>query len=166
MSSYIDKLCPCRIGLDSTLSYEDCCKPLHDNLKIAGSPEQLMRSRFSAFYKGIGQYIFDTVDKQYRGNDSISDFTQSAQSTDWCSLEVVSFDSVSEQDTSGTVEFKAHFIDNEKLHCLHEVSNFVKVGEQWLYTDGRYQPRQTIKISRNDPCPCYSGKKAKKCHLS
>lgn len=126
------------------------------------TPEQLMRSRYSAYFLGLGQYIFDTHHADFRGDVSVEDFEQSAQSTQWCGLEVVR----AEQDgDSGVVEFKAYFLDKEKLHCLHEASNFVRENGRWFYTDGEFKPKQVLKISRNDLCPCGSGKKAKKCCL-
>lgn len=65
----------------------------------------------------------------------------------------------------GLVEFKAYFLDKDKLHCLNEASNFVRETGRWLYTDGEFKPKSVVKNSRNDPCPCGSGKKAKKCCL-
>ena len=45
---------------------------------------------------------------------------------------------------------------------------FRKEGDEWFYVEGNVyakQPvrRETPKIGRNDPCPCGSGKKYKKC---
>jgi SEC-C motif-containing protein len=50
----------------------------------------------------------------------------------------------------------------------HEKSRFVR-GEdnRWLCADSEMNPkgpqRRVEKIGRNDPCPCGSGKKYKKC---
>lgn len=41
---------------------------------------------------------------------------------------------------------------------LHERSRFLKIDDCWFYIDG-VQP----KVGRNDPCPCGSGRKYKKC---
>ena len=41
-----------------------------------------------------------------------------------------------------------------------------KVEGKWYYIDGSFNPIETDilkKVSRNDPCPCGSGKKYKKC---
>lgn len=153
-------ICPCQNKLEQGAAlYEDCCQPLHQGLAKAQSPEQLMRSRYSAFYLTLGQYIFDTHHPDFR-NGSLSEYQQSSEDTDWCRLEVLE----SEQSgNKGKVNFKAYFMDKDKLHCLHEISNFVLENDQWFYTDGDYQPKQVVKILRNDQCPCNSGKKAKKC---
>ena len=155
-------ICPCQDkNADVVKAYAECCEPLHLVQSQATSPEQLMRSRYSAFFLGLGHYIFDTHHADFR-NGSMDEYQQSAESTSWCGLEVL--DSQQQANTA-TVDFKAYFIDKDKLHCLHEISNFVLENGQWFYTDGVYQPKKVIKISRNDPCPCSSGLKAKKCHL-
>ncbi|MHC9511048.1 YchJ family protein [Kangiella sp. M94] len=156
--------CPCHIKEKTNLlAYGDCCEPFHLGKTLPESPEQLMRSRYSAYFLGLGQYIFDTHHRGYRGNASVEDFEQSAKSTHWCGLEVVRAE---QEGDSGVVEFKAYFLDKDKLHCLHEASNFVREDGRWLYTDGEFKPKQVVKVSRNDPCPCGSGKKAKKCCLA
>ncbi len=155
-------ICPCQDKLaDISKLYTECCEPLHIGKVKAQSPELLMRSRYSAFELRLGQYIFDTHHPEFR-NGTLDDYQQSAQLTDWCRLEVLEskYDNV-----SGKVNFKAYFLEKGKLHCLHEISNFILDKEQWFYTDGKYQPKTIDKISRNDPCPCQSGLKAKKCHL-
>lgn len=155
--------CPCaNTKDDKPMAYSECCEPFHLGQKPT-SAEQLMRSRYSAFYLANGQYILDTHHRDFRDNDSVDDYTQSAKATNWCRLEVLESQQFSD---SATVEFKAYFISGDKLHSLHEISNFVLLEGQWLYTDGLYQPRSVSKIQRNDPCPCQSGVKAKKCCLS
>lgn len=66
------------------------------------------------------------------------------------------------------VHFIAHFIQQDKLQQLEEISRFVWQQQQWWYLDGRLLPRPVCKINRNDICPCGSGKKYKLCqtHLA
>ncbi len=155
-------ICPCQDkSVANAKLYADCCEPKHKGVTKALSPEELMRSRYSAFSLGLGQYIFDTHHADFRSG-TIEDYTASAQSTNWCRLEVLESERL---DNKGKVNFKAYFFEKDKLHCLHEISNFVLEVNQWFYTDGDYQPKKVVKISRNDPCPCGSGIKAKKCHL-
>jgi SEC-C motif-containing protein len=48
----------------------------------------------------------------------------------------------------------------------HERSEFKKRDGQWYFMDGKLvqEPvRAADKVGRNDPCPCGSGKKYKKC---
>ncbi|WP_372714603.1 YchJ family metal-binding protein [Ilyobacter sp.] len=37
------------------------------------------------------------------------------------------------RDRKGTVEFKAHYINNEKSHVHHEKSQFIKIKGRWYY---------------------------------
>ncbi|AOE49432.1 YchJ family protein [Kangiella sediminilitoris] len=157
-------LCPCGKQLDGTPAiYEECCQPFHLKQAIPEHPEALMRSRYSAYYLGLGQYIFDTHHASYRGNTTVDEFTASAKNTNWCGLEVIA---ASEEGDRGTVEFKACLIDKDKLHTLHEISNFIRENHRWYYTDGKFQPKTVQKINRNQACPCGSGLKAKRCCLS
>ncbi len=157
-------VCPCQNKSDEKAkAYSDCCEPLHLGLIKTVTAEQLMRSRYSAFYLGLGQYIYNTHYPGFRGNANVEDYQASAENTTWCRLEILNSQTTG---NAGIVEFKAYFIEKDKLHCLHEISNFVLDNEQWFYTDGNYQPKKVEKIYRNDPCPCQSGLKAKKCHLA
>ena len=50
----------------------------------------------------------------------------------------------------------------------HEVATFRKVEDRWYFVDGKMAKHETFvrqapKVGRNDPCPCGSGKKYKKC---
>lgn len=54
------KDCPCHSGA----RYAACCKPLHDGAR-ATSPVALMRSRFSAFALGLGDYLVDTLARDH-----------------------------------------------------------------------------------------------------
>jgi uncharacterized protein YecA (UPF0149 family) len=70
---------------------------------------------------------------------------------------------------------KKNFIDMEKLisDCVYEIDSFWRKWEEVHDKDGKDddpddlydQPviREKSKIGRNDPCPCGSGKKYKKC---
>jgi SEC-C motif domain protein len=67
----------------------------------------------------------------------------------------------------GFVEFKADFIEGGGLKNIHEISEFHLVDGRWYYVDGQIQESPIVsstKVGRNNPCPCGSGKKYKKCH--
>ena len=48
--------CPCH----SKKRYADCCGPLHKGTRPAATPEELMRSRYSAFALGEVDYLAKT----------------------------------------------------------------------------------------------------------
>ena len=58
-----------------------------------------------------------------------------------------------------------HHQGSEEAH--HEESSFRRVAGRWLLADGKMKSspfrRSTPKIKPNEPCPCGSRKKFKKC---
>ncbi|MCY0152795.1 YchJ family metal-binding protein [Hoeflea alexandrii] len=70
-----------------------------------------------------------------------------------------------EADEDGTVSFIARYSHNGTAGALEETSQFRRIDGRWLYWDRLNEaaaPRQA-NVGRNDPCPCGSGKKYKKC---
>ena len=161
--------CPCgRINEGKALPYADCCEPFIERVRKPECCEQLMRSRYTAYSLAKVDYLMATWHPSKQSELVRQDLLQSAESTAWLRLEVVRS---SQHGEAGIVEFNAWFTDkglNEGSHknemnCLHEISRFEKVGDQWFYVDGVVDSDGQSKIGRNDPCPCGSGKKFKKC---
>jgi len=147
--------CPCKSGQ----TYAACCAVFHQQQQKPATCEQLMRSRYSAFILQLGEYLFSTYHPDFRADLTVAQLSE--KSLDWKNLQII--DTQSLLDT-GFVEFKAWYNNNGQLAYHHERSNFVKQGEQWLYCDGTFYPEEKSgNIKRNDPCPCGSGKKFKKC---
>ncbi len=65
------------------------------------------------------------------------------------------------------VDFSAHFTENGNAGVLHEKSEFELIEGNWIFARTLRQGPAPIvsgnKAGRNDPCPCGSGKKFKKC---
>ena len=156
--------CPCGSGY--TLA--ECCGPYLKRTKRPATAETLMRSRYSAYVLHDIDYIIEThapetVNKVDR--DSVEAWSKSV---DWQGLEIVHTSDGGEYDDEGEVEFAAEYVLNGMLHTHHESSYFHKIGGVWFYYDGdvfAVEPitRVSRKVGRNDPCPCGSGKKHKKC---
>lgn len=156
-----NKLCPC----GSTIDFEQCCDLLHKKIKLANSPEQLMRSRYSAYAMKSVPYIYDTYAKASQSKQSINDIEQWADSCNWVHLKIINtttaINDIQQQDT---VEFSAFYLVANKLFVMHELSRFVFEDNQWRYLDGDIKEQRQIKtLNRNDLCPCHSGNKFKKC---
>ncbi|MDM3869887.1 YchJ family protein [Porticoccus sp. W117] len=145
--------CPCR----SSLNYQDCCQPLHLGA-TADSAEALMRSRYSAFSLELVDYLIASHHPSKHSPNDRQGLQQSMQNTRWLNLQIL------DSEPDDRVEFIATYEENGKLGQLHERSNFVHENGHWYYLDGDLLPAP--KISRNDSCPCGSGKKFKKCHFS
>ncbi|HVT62920.1 MAG TPA: YchJ family protein [Legionellaceae bacterium] len=146
--------------------YSKCCEPFHLEQQLPGTPEALMRSRYSAYCSGNISYIEKTMrDKAREGFDPIL-ATLWAQRVTWISLQILHTHMHSE--THGQVEFIARFVDNKILQQLHELSEFQNIEGRWYYIDGtRFESRNNTDkavIGRNSVCPCGSSKKWKHCH--
>ena len=145
--------CPCCSGK----SYATCCLPLHKGGKAA-LPEQLMRSRYSAFAMCDCDYLLRTSSESLRESLSKEDLEHTCQAFQFISLDVV----FAEADK---VEFIANLLHGDELHPLHETSSFVLQGDEWKYDTGQLHDTPVTKLKRNDKCPCGSGKKFKQCHI-
>ena len=154
--------CPCGSGLD----VDGCCGPILEGAP-APSPEALMRSRFTAFFRGDLDYIESTHAAEVRDTFNRSAAESTASSVEWVDLEIGETSDGGEGDDIGTVEFRARFKKDGELMVHHEQSNFRREEGRWTYVDGKMnpkgKPRRVEKVGRNEPCPCGSGKKFKKC---
>lgn len=151
----------------SGLFYHDCCEPLHLGEAQAESAVALMRSRYCAFVRTNIDYIAHTQRDQAAKNFSASNSRLWAATIVWQRLDVLRAQDL--DGTTTTVEFKAYYVESGIEKCMHEHSLFKNHGGQWFYV-GSQKSRLTNasasrvkKVGRNDPCPCDSGKKYKKC---
>lgn len=118
-----------------------------------------MRSRYSAFSKGDIDYLLLTRHPSRRALDNRQSLKVSMETTCWRSLIILNS---THNGNEAEVEFVAFYTHaNQNSGQIHEQSRFRKDGEQWYYLDGIHLP--AIKLQRNDPCWCGSGKKLKKC---
>lgn len=155
-------LCPCGSGRD----FDACCGPI-----IAGAPaptaEALMRSRYSAFATGAVAHLHATLAPEATKDYSPEETELWARNSEWKALEIRGTSGGGEADTVGTVEFAARYRMKGKDYVHLEESRFRKENGRWMYVDGLIpKPKQRVvetKTGRNDPCPCGSGKKYKKC---
>ncbi len=126
-----------------------------------------MRSRFTAYVRGDLDHIENTHAKEARDTFNRSAAESTANSVEWVSLEIFDTSDGGADDETGMVEFAARFRQNGELLVHHERSNFRREDGRWVYVDGKMnpkgQPRRVEKVGRNQPCPCGSGKKYKKC---
>jgi SEC-C motif-containing protein len=161
------ELCPC----GSKKQYNKCCQPIIKGEETAQTAEQLMRSRYSAHVKHEIDYIRKSChpDKQ---KDFDRKATQKfATKSIWSGLEIKETVDGEIDDVTGQVEFIAHFKYKNITQYMHENSNFEKIDGIWYYVDGESIPiKQVVHATkspgRNDPCPCGSGKKFKKCCIN
>ncbi|VFQ45566.1 YchJ family protein [Desulfoluna butyratoxydans] len=157
---------PCPCGLDA--AYDTCCGPIIRGEKAAETAEQLMRARYSAYAKVETDFLKESIHPDKRHTHDERQTKNWAAKSEWFNLEVVRTDKGGEGDETGQVEFIANYAVKGEKARHHELASFVKVEGAWYFDDGvgvvpETVVRQGPKVGRNDPCPCGSGKKFKKC---
>lgn len=125
----MSELCPC----GSSKHYSKCCGRFLDQGQSAKTPEQLMRSRYSAYaLGGYGNYLYNTWHSSTR--NSLSPEILNESEHEWVALEVIY---KSQKGNEGVIEFKAQYLlSADKLSHLHERSSFVRESGQWFYVSG------------------------------
>ena len=152
--------CPC----GSEKSFHQCCEPIISGEKIAPDPESLMRSRYTAYTLANIDYIVASMRGKAAKNFNQAEAKTWAKQVEWKGLSVIKASDTHPEKATGQVEFIAEYTLENQTHKIHELSDFEKIDGQWFYIDGK-QPEEkpSIKIARNAPCPCGSGKKYKRC---
>lgn len=156
--------CPCGSGRD----YDSCCGPIISGAQPAATAEALMRSRYSAYVKHEYKHLETSLSEAQRKDFSAEETRKWAESAEWLGLTVRRTEKGGADDSEGVVEFSAKFRIEGKEHEHVESARFMKKDAQWFYdgtveTQPKTVRREAPKIGRNDPCPCGSGKKYKKC---
>lgn len=156
-------LCPC--GSNKTL--DACCGPI---MKSGSAPtaEALMRARYSAHVLGEYDYLEESVHSTTRDSVDTEKMQRWSEAVEWKGLDVLSTEAGGESDETGKVSFVAKYAVNGIEQEMREDAEFVRENGEWRYLDGTvhgHTPyrREEPKVGRNDPCPCGSGKKYKKC---
>lgn len=166
-STSTDNACPC----GSNRPYAECCEPVIKGKRSATTAEELMRSRYSAYATGEVSHVLRSSHPNLRKTLDENATRQWSEGAEWERIEIRNIEKGTEDDSEGTVEFVAHFTEDGIKRTHHEISHFTKFRGRWYYNDGEVvkpQPfkREEPKVGRNDPCPCGSGKKYKKCCMA
>ena len=126
-----------------------------------------MRSRYAAYVRGDMAYLHRTHDADTRGEFDRAAAERWSRSTSWTGLEIVATDAGGQADALGVVEFVARGTTDGAAFAQHERSTFRRVDGAWVYVGGELVPVRrgpgATKVGRNEPCPCGSGKKSKRC---
>ncbi|HKL26889.1 MAG TPA: YchJ family protein [Desulfuromonadales bacterium] len=154
--------CPCGSGRD----YPVCCEPVIRGKQPAETAEQLMRARYTAHVKVEIDFLYASTHPDHREGYDHKGTRAWAEKSEWYGLEILGTTAGGPKDKQGEVEFIARFRDKEGVRRHHERGQFEKKRGRWLFTEGEMvkpKPLNVTKIGRNDPCPCDSGRKYKKC---
>src|SRR4051812_23877860 len=108
---------PCPCGSDTP--YDACCGRLRRGAAPAATPEELMRSRYSAYAVGETDYVFRTWHSRTRPDDLSPD-----PALTWTGLTIVGAG-------EDWVEFIATYEHGGRSGELHERSRFERRGGRW-----------------------------------
>ena len=133
--------------------FAECCEPLLQGTRAAGTAEALMRSRYSAYVAGDVDYIIDTQSPETRHTVDRQATADWSRRADWRGLEIVSTAAGGPGDVAGTVEFIARYAMNGEDVEHHEVAEFRRQDDRWYFVDGqppKQEPfrRETQKVAR------------------
>ncbi|MDO4527180.1 MAG: YchJ family protein [bacterium] len=156
--------CPCCSGKAMSL----CCGPILEHTAKPQTAEALMRARYTAYAVGNIDFLYASSSQTVKDEFDAEASRRWSEGSQWSGMEIVATEAGGENDETGIVEFIAHYSVNGTAFDHHERSRFIREGGEWVFDDGeivKSQPitREAPKIGRNDPCPCGSGKKYKKC---
>ena len=156
--------CPC----GSDLEYANCCLPVIKGEKAAATAEELMRARYTAYSQVEMDFLQASVHPDFRKDDDPEGARDWAENSQWHGLEIVTTEAGGPEDETGTVEFVARYSYDGKDKEYHEVAEFRRSEEKWHFAEGRPATQKPVvreepKTGRNDPCPCGSGQKFKRC---
>jgi len=130
--------------------------------RVAGSIEIGPRGLVHAI-----DFIADSTHSSTRGEVDLDFVREWSQTSEWRGLQI--FETKQVNDDKAFVSFEAQYAQNGKEHSHREKSLFEREDGEWRFVTGDELKNPTVryetpKPGRNDPCPCGSGKKYKKCH--
>ena len=126
-----------------------------------------MRARYSAFVTHAIDFIVASTHSRTRKEIDLDFVREWSETSTWHGLEVLETKVIN--DEKAYVSFEAHFTQKDEEHTHREKSLFEREDGEWRFVTGDELKNPTVryetpKPGRNDPCPCGSGKKYKKCH--
>ena len=154
--------CPC----GSEASFADCCERVIKGAREPETAEELMRARYSAFAAGAIDFIVASTHSRTRREVDIPYTTEWSKNSTWQGLQIIETKDVDEN--TSLVSFEARFSQQGSEQIHREKSVFEREDGQWRFVTGDELKNPTVRYEtprpgRNEPCPCGSGKKYKKC---
>jgi SEC-C motif domain protein len=129
---------------------------------VASTAERLMRARYSAYATGAIDFLEKSTHSKNRKQFDRKEAERWSRDSRWLGLTILNSDS--SLSDRAHVNFEAQYEDKDGVSVFHrERSLFEREGDEWRFVSGGAIPAVSQKIGRNEPCPCGSGKKHKKC---
>lgn len=128
----MSQLCAC----GSNKPAADCCLQIIAGKRDAETALELMRSRYTAFTKADGAYLMKSQHRETRQVKERKSIEAWAKSVQWMGLVILRAEAGEARDTTGFVEFRALYVEGEKMQQIHEKSFFKREGGKWVYHSG------------------------------
>jgi SEC-C motif-containing protein len=160
-----NEACPCGSGS----LFGNCCEPIIEGTRQSETAEELMRARYSAFVTRAIDFIVASTHSRTRKEIDLDYIREWSETSTWHGLQILETRIVN--DNKAYVSFEARFTQRGEEQKHREKSLFEREHGQWRFVTGDELKNPTVRYEaprpgRNDPCPCGSGKKYKKCHGS
>jgi len=126
-------LCPCK----SQLNYGICCRPYHFGKRKPDTAEQLMRSRYSAYFFRKVDYLVETMHPDTREEGLREELEKTIYQANWAFLTILGTSGGGREDRTGKVEFVAEYFVNGEPYEMHECSRFRRYKGAWKYLDDK-----------------------------
>jgi len=123
MNKPVSKKCPCGGG-----KYAKCCEPFHTGTKLPRTPEELMRSHYSAYARGLTEYVRSSWHPS-----TLPEGLTLEDNPEWLQLQIIATGS---HGNRGYVHFKAYFQVDDDIGVMEEQSHFVREQGRWYYLEG------------------------------
>ena len=129
------------------------------------SARTLLQARYDAYVRGDVDFLIESVHPEKRAQHDRKSIEAWAKNAKWQGLEVQKEEIKEDQ---AWLTFLLQYEEKGETVDHRERAEFRRTGERWYYWDSRFPRGETVhrdpnKVGRNDPCPCGSGKKFKKC---
>ena len=156
--------CPCGSGN----TYAACCEPVVTGARQATTAAELMRARYTAYTRAEMGFLEASLHPDARADHDPENAREWAENSEWHGLEIIGSEAGGPGDETGRVEFSASYTYDGETQRYHEIAEFERIEGVWYFREGRPGIRKPVvreepKVGRNDPCPCGSGRKFKRC---
>lgn len=111
--------------------------PFHYGRAKPETAEQLMRSRYSAYFFRLVDYLVETTHPDTRTKTLKNELERTIHRVNWSNLTILHTAKGGKEDKVGKVEFVAEYYFEEEPCELHELSRFRKYKGAWKYLDGK-----------------------------
>jgi SEC-C motif-containing protein len=131
------------------------------------TPQALLEARYQAFVEANIDFIVSSHHAETRDQLDRESLEAWAKDSQWLGLKI---EALREEGDKAFITFTVRYSKDAETVNHREDAEFRRTDGQWFYYDSVFPKPVPVRnsaerVGRNDPCPCGSGKKYKKCHF-